>query len=85
MADSSTNVNNSINNGIEVGKYVNHLSDPRNKAKLFNEILSDLIAKRNKTRLEPEKPISEYARNFSNIDLKQENIEEVGITIALFI
>lgn len=79
MSDSTTNVNNLINNGNEMGKCFNHLSDPRNKAKLFNEILSELIAKRNKNRSEPEKSMSEYATKFSsNCNLKTDNYEEVG-------
>lgn len=54
------------------------LSDPRNRAKLFQDILNDLIQKRQKPTEQNEQPKSEYSRNFTNINQSTTNIEEVN-------
>lgn len=57
------------------------LSDPKNRAKLFQEILNDLIAKQQKLQEQSEQPLSEYRRSFSNTNQNRDNIEEVSVII----
>lgn len=53
------------------------LSDPQNRAKLFNEILNDLISKRQESIKAQEPAISEYKLHFSNSIVSADRIEEV--------
>lgn len=81
MSDTSTNHHPGL--GCESNnKIVTKLSDPRNREKLFNEILSELIAKRaaSGVRSDVEPCVSEYGGNFSRAqDSKSENYEQVTV------
>lgn len=86
MSDSSANHHPGL--GCESNKnIVTKLSDPRNREKLFNEILSELISKRaaSNVRSEAEPRVSEYRGNFSRAkDSKSDNYEQVMVQHILY-